>query len=656
MAKVTKARVDPDAVISAVLEYFDGNPPSEWDRKLLHEVANDLKGKIPRVDAGHIRIALATLRDQKLRQQSKPTASIRSPIDTLPKEPKERREVKPSNTSVSTLKEAIKNAVAALGSSRSNLVSLVDLKEVVAPNLPIDQFHDVINQLRNEGVLTGSGAEGRFGLSDKEREHLIREDDSLTSTPILYVGLRDPHKRKHNKDKSLGHGEDSFVIPSIKTLQKSLQDLSRGAQGLLKVITTLEGPQPIERIGQYSGIYNEVQLEKWLTRLSELGYVTRTGDSSGGSSYRYEATQEGKDLFSERESSTEPTEQTQEVQGQIEGGQTTGATSSNPGTQKPVNSLPTGKTGYQVGLKSPASQLPNTRSSRTDVQASSQVKTFTASEFTKQVEKLPTWNPGDPQAVVPDVAELISKNGAEEPDVQIHNMAEPQVMKTLTIEDVKYSWSDNHTTASSVATSLVGLVAMREWRWKIPRTLSKHTKHIVFTDLPNKEDAYFQKRMKDPEFKATATAEDGVIVSYNNNHLDPSIYTHEAAHNLAQYLWGSAMAPRSTEDYYFASIEEGPVTEYAASYKHDYKQQMMEDFAEAVSLYITEPQKFKQNFPKKYQALVNLFEELEDKDRRMKERTNRNRRKSFLSVWESLSQPINPSLYSICKPKSLLPL
>jgi hypothetical protein len=59
-------------------------------------------------------------------------------------------------------------------------------------HLTDQQFHDVVHALRREGRLSLTGAEGRFGISDYDKKHTIREKDPVTGLDsiLLYASLR----------------------------------------------------------------------------------------------------------------------------------------------------------------------------------------------------------------------------------------------------------------------------------------------------------------------------------------------------------------------------------------------------------------------------------------------------------------------------------
>jgi hypothetical protein len=58
---------------------------------------------------------------------------------------------------------------------RGNFVDLADLHDETG--LPIAELHAAVQQLRRDGVLTGSGREGRHGISEKQKAASIREKD-----------------------------------------------------------------------------------------------------------------------------------------------------------------------------------------------------------------------------------------------------------------------------------------------------------------------------------------------------------------------------------------------------------------------------------------------------------------------------------------------
>lgn len=79
-------------------------------------------------------------------------------------------------------------AFAKLNKKGGNLVSLADLKD--ATEMSKERLHATVQQLRKDGVLTGSRPEGRHGITPREREAMLRDGDDQ----ILYVSVKDPEK------------------------------------------------------------------------------------------------------------------------------------------------------------------------------------------------------------------------------------------------------------------------------------------------------------------------------------------------------------------------------------------------------------------------------------------------------------------------------
>lgn len=78
-------------------------------------------------------------------------------------------------------------AFAAHKGAKHNLVSLADLKD--ATGLSVPELHAAVNHLRREGVLTGSGAEGRHGIGARERAAAIPGRDG--EHPVANVSVRE---------------------------------------------------------------------------------------------------------------------------------------------------------------------------------------------------------------------------------------------------------------------------------------------------------------------------------------------------------------------------------------------------------------------------------------------------------------------------------
>ena len=97
----------------------------------------------------------------------------------------------------------------------------------------------------------------------------------------------------------------------------------------------------------------------------------------------------------------------------------------------------------------------------------------------------------------------------------------------------------------------------------------------------------------------------GQIIVYGGNALDLHTLTHEAARNIAHGLWNSTTPPPGSDYYAAMNSGEPPVNEKAATSPE-------EDFAEAVSLYSTNPSLLQQIAPRRFtviDAIMNYADE-----------------------------------------------
>lgn len=69
--------------------------------------------------------------------------------------------------------QAVMSAAQTLAAKSSNFVSLADLKRALPP-MSMEQFHATVNQLRQQGKLSGSNIEGRHGVSQEDLDHGIK--------------------------------------------------------------------------------------------------------------------------------------------------------------------------------------------------------------------------------------------------------------------------------------------------------------------------------------------------------------------------------------------------------------------------------------------------------------------------------------------------
>lgn len=95
---------------------------------------------------------------------------------------------------------------------------------------------------------------------------------------------------------------------------------------------------------------------------------------------------------------------------------------------------------------------------------------------------------------------------------------------------------------------------------------------------------------------------DGFVTIFGDREVDTGIVAHEIAHDFATSKWGD-MFPAADSDYQ-AAIDSGepPVSEYA-------KKNTGEDFAEAVRMYVDDPEQLKMDYPERYQVIDRLMKD-----------------------------------------------
>ena len=109
-----------------------------------------------------------------------------------------------------------------------------------------------------------------------------------------------------------------------------------------------------------------------------------------------------------------------------------------------------------------------------------------------------------------------------------------------------------------------------------------------------------------PGVVSSAGTGSGQIIVYGGNSLDLHTLTHEAARNIAKGLWNSTTPPAGSDYYAAMTSGEPPINALAAtSYE--------EDFAEAVSLYSTNPNQLQQIAPLRF-AVINAIMNYADED------------------------------------------
>lgn len=126
---------------------------------------------------------------------------------------------------------------------------------------------------------------------------------------------------------------------------------------------------------------------------------------------------------------------------------------------------------------------------------------------------------------------------------------------------------------------------------------------MVFTDQRNKDDAHWEMAYNIPGFVSLATGGDGHVVVYQAQAIPRPLLAHEMGHDLATVIYGSTRYRPSSD--YAAAVAAGepPVSLYGAV-------DPAEDFAEAVRLYVEDPQQLKARAPKKSRVIDRLTNEV----------------------------------------------
>lgn len=96
------------------------------------------------------------------------------------------------------------------------------------------------------------------------------------------------------------------------------------------------------------------------------------------------------------------------------------------------------------------------------------------------------------------------------------------------------------------------------------------------------------------------TEHEGVITVFADEPFDAGEFAHEMAHALAEAKWGSVIPPDGSA--YRAAIDSGepPVSAYGCT-------NAQEDFAEAVRLYVSDPDNLKSVAPRRYGVISQLM-------------------------------------------------
>ncbi len=129
--------------------------------------------------------------------ESRQKQEATSTVDKIKQERSNVKETKPATSPTKVTSEHVDSLVSAHKSinaakQRYNLVHLGDLREA-HPHWSKEHFDNVLHQARKEDKISLSGAEGRHGVSQHDRDSGIHEDDgSGRKSLLLYASLRHP--------------------------------------------------------------------------------------------------------------------------------------------------------------------------------------------------------------------------------------------------------------------------------------------------------------------------------------------------------------------------------------------------------------------------------------------------------------------------------
>lgn len=193
--------------------------------------------------------------------------------------------------------------------------------------------------------------------------------------------------------------------------------------------------------------------------------------------------------------------------------------------------------------------------------------------------------------------------------VQLHGMTDREEMNAIKVGSLSLIY------APGASDAVINDAAMLKRRAaELPRKLMDAQKQVIFTTQRNGHDEHWEKTYGIKGFMSAATGGDGKVVVYNGGSIGYGTLAHEAGHNFANQLWGSAEPPGDS-DYGRAQNEEDPVSKYGGS-------SPAEDFAEACRMYsdkekggvwsrdgedVVPHDLLKQKFPRKFKAIEELL-------------------------------------------------
>lgn len=131
--------------------------------------------------------------------------------------------------------------------------------------------------------------------------------------------------------------------------------------------------------------------------------------------------------------------------------------------------------------------------------------------------------------------------------------------------------------------------------------LKTATKRVTLAKARSADDGFWADQFGHEGFETAAAAMNGDVVFFGGRRVTASTLTHEMGHNWAEKLYGSSEIP-STSPFarLVASGVEPPPTWYAG-YNLD------EDWAETISLFVTNPAKLQSVAPKRFAVVSSLL-------------------------------------------------
>jgi hypothetical protein len=198
--------------------------------------------------------------------------------------------------------------------------------------------------------------------------------------------------------------------------------------------------------------------------------------------------------------------------------------------------------------------------------------------------------------VILDVIEAALAGAQPVGQVFAGGMAYPEDMQEIHFQDNRYLYTPG--TTAAMRTTLRELLDA-----PLPSALRARTDRVVFTTLANIDDAYWQREYNEPDFVSLASAGRGDVTVYRGRSIGRGDLAHEMAHNLAIAVYKSTDPPAFSDFAAAAASGEPPVSAYG-------KKHLREDFAEAVQLYVENPDKLRAIAPRRYAVIARLMREV----------------------------------------------